>query len=132
MTLDVKFHTGVLWQDTQHSEWINLLDKLETTRTENFDLGLFHQAVSFLVMYVNHHFKLEEVYMDKYDYSEKRFHKEEHRLYILRLKDFREKYKHPEDKACSRIIESMKEWVFSHIMENDQKLGKFIAQMEQN
>ncbi len=131
MTLDVKFQTGLLWQDTQHTEWISLLNKLELSINEKQDAVLFNQAISFLVMYVNHHFGIEEEYMKKYDYAEKRFHMEEHRLYIMRLKDFREKYKQQSDEAFIDIIKSMKEWIFSHIMENDKKLGKFILEIEQ-
>ena len=131
MDLDIQYQTGLLWQDCQHREWISLLGKLEEAQKDRQDQPLFYEAVSFLVMYVNHHFSVEEAYMKQYQYPEERFHREEHRIYILRLKDFREKNREYAIDACTKIVENMTDWVYSHIMENDKKLGEFILTKEQ-
>lgn len=131
MDLDIQYQTGLLWQDCQHREWISLLGKLEEAQKDRQDQQLFYEAVSFLVMYVNHHFSVEEAYMKQYLYPEERFHREEHRIYILRLKDFREKNREYAIDACTKIVENMTDWVYSHIMENDKKLGEFILTKEQ-
>ena len=131
MDLDIQYQTGLLWQDTQHKEWVSLLSQLKEAAKDGRDRQLFYQAVSFLVMYVTHHFSLEEEYMKQYLYPEERFHKEEHRLYLLRLKDFREKHREYSEDACSKIVESMTNWLYSHILENDKKLGEFILKKEQ-
>ncbi len=128
--LGKKYHTGVVWQDCQHEEWLELMVRLRKIDSGQRDSKLFHQIYSFLVMYAASHFNLEKAYMETYDYPEKRFHLEEHRLYILRLKDFREKYQDYGDKTISNMIESMNEWFLSHIMENDKKLGQFILDYE--
>jgi hemerythrin-like metal-binding protein len=130
--LDIRYQTGLLWQDCQHREWISLLGQLEEAQKDRQDQQLFHQAVSFLVMYVNHHFSLEEEYMRQYLYPEERFHREEHRIYLVRLKDFREKHREYSEDACSKIVESMTNWLYSHILENDKKLGEFILTKEQS
>ena len=129
--LDIQYQTGLLWQDTQHKEWVSLLTQLKEAAKNRQDQQLFYQAISFVVMYVNHHFFLEGEYMERYLYPEERFHKEEHRIYILRLKDFREKHREYSEDACSKIIENMTDWIYSHIMENDKKLGEFILTKEQ-
>ncbi len=131
MYLDIQYQTGLLWQDSQHREWISLLGQLEEAHKKRQDQPLFQQAVSFLVMYVNHHFSLEEEYMMRYLYPDERFHREEHRLYLIRLKDFREKNREYSEEACSKIIQSMTDWIYSHILENDKKLGEFILNKEQ-
>lgn len=131
MNLDLQFQTGLLWQDVQHNEWITLLNELEKARKDKQDHLLFSKVISFVVMYVTHHFSIEEEYMKRYEYPDIKFHIEEHRLYILRLKDFREKHREYSDEAISKIIESMTEWIYSHIMENDKKLGKFVLNKEQ-
>ena len=131
MDLDIQYQTGLLWQDCQHREWISLLGKLEEAQKDRQDQQLFYEAVSFLVMYVNHHFSVEEAYMKQYQYPEERFHREEHRIYILRFKDFREKNREYAIDACTKIVENMTDWVYSHIMENDKKLGEFILTKEQ-
>lgn len=130
MDLSMNYQTGLLWQDAQHREWIYFYEKLEKAINEKQDHAIFNEMISFLVMYVSHHFALEKAYMEKYDYPEKRFHLEEHRLYILRLKDFREKHHTYSRSASLKLIEEMTNWIYSHIMENDIKLGKFILQKE--
>ncbi len=132
MNLDVKYKTGLLWQDLQHKEWISLLNELKVAKKKKRDNEMFYEAVSFLVMYVTQHFGIEETYMKRYDYPEEKFHAEEHRLCILQLKDFREKYREYSDEAFIKLVESMSGWVYSHIMENDQKLGTFILEREQS
>jgi len=131
MSIDIQYQTGLLWQDSQHREWVLLLEHLKDAQKMNQTQQLFNEAISFLAMYVNHHFSLEEAYMKHYRYPEERFHKEEHRIYILRLKDFREKHREYSADDCSRISENMTDWVYSHIMENDKKLAKFILETEQ-
>lgn len=131
MFLDIRYQTRLLWQDCQHKEWVSLLNQLEEANKNGKDEQLFYQVVSFLVMYVNHHFSLEQVYMTRYQYPEERFHREEHRLYLIRLKDFREKHREYSEEACLKIIQSMTEWIYSHILENDLKLGEFILNKEQ-
>lgn len=129
--MDVNYQTGLLWQDSQHEEWISLLSRLKNAGTTDKDPGLFHQILTFLVMYVKSHFSLEKAYMETYQYPEKRFHIEEHRLFTLRLKDFKEKYSEYGDDALVQMIDGMNEWVYSHILEDDKKLGRFILGLEQ-
>lgn len=129
--LDIKYRTGLLWQDCQHEDWISLLARLKKARSGEKDQKLFHQILSFLVMYVSSHFSLEKKYMEQYDYPERRFHLEEHRLFTLKLKDFRQKYTGLEEDGIIRLIDSISEWVYSHIQENDKKLGAFILKKEQ-
>ncbi len=129
--MDVKFQTGLFWQDCQHEEWIALLAQLKKDELGKNDPQMFRHTISFIVMYVNSHFSLEKVYMEKYNYPEKRFHLEEHRLYIMRLKDFREKFCEYSNEAILNVIENMNEWIYSHIMENDKKLGLFVLKHEQ-
>ena len=130
MTIEIEYQTGLLWQDTQHQEWIACYHNLEQAINEKQDHALFDQMIAFLVMYVNHHFALEKKYMDKYDYPERDFHLEEHRLYILRLKDFRDKHREYTHDAALKLIEEMTNWIYSHILENDKKLGQFILKKE--
>ncbi|MFH2091258.1 MAG: hemerythrin family protein [Pseudomonadota bacterium] len=132
MSIDFDYQTGLLWQDTQHEEWINSYIELKKAMEDKQDQALFEKLISFLVMYVNHHFNLEQEYMTHYDYPEKKFHMEDHRLYILRLKDFREKYRGYSETAALKIIEEMTNWIYSHILENDKKLGYFILEKERN
>jgi len=132
MSFDAKYETGVVWQDFQHKQLIDLFQKVKEARSNKKDENLCRYTVAFLAMYANHHFSLEEEYMRQYLYPEERFHREEHRIYLVRLKDFREKHREYSEDACSKIVESMTNWLYSHILENDKKLGEFILTKEQS
>ena len=132
MSIDIDYETGLLWQDTQHQEWIAFYDELKKAIQDKQDHQIFDKMISFLVMYVNHHFGLEQEYMNKYQYPENKFHTEEHRLYIMHLKDFHGKYREYSEDACLKMVEKMTNWIYSHILENDKKLGTFILEKERN
>jgi hemerythrin-like metal-binding protein len=83
-----------------------------------------------LAMYVNSHFKLEEEYINKYNYPDKEEHFKEHKNYIKELKEFRSKYTRYSKKASDKLVSRLGEWILSHIMERDQKLGKYILEFE--
>jgi hemerythrin-like metal-binding protein len=71
---------------------IELLEKLTGPNADEIDQNMFSYTVAFLVMYVNHHFSLEEEYMKAYACPDLAFHKKEHAEYVQQLKKFREKY----------------------------------------
>jgi hemerythrin len=125
MVLDQKYITGVIWQDFQHKELMNLFTKLQKAR-EDKDKESFQFAVAFLAMYVNHHFKLEEQYMDIYNYPEKELHKKEHREYIKTIRDFREKHKDHSEEAIGKLLKIINKWILNHIFGDDKKLGNHI------
>ncbi|MCP3873921.1 MAG: hemerythrin family protein [Desulfobacteraceae bacterium] len=131
MTFDVKYETGVVWQDFQHKQLIDLFSKIKEAKDNKKDQNLFRYTVAFLAMYVNHHFKLEEEYMEKYNFPEKDVHQKEHQSFVKELKSFRNENKEYSEDGANDLLTRMGEWILSHILENDQKLGTFILNKEQ-
>ncbi|MBU1344319.1 MAG: hemerythrin family protein [Proteobacteria bacterium] len=131
MKLDVKYETGVVWQDFQHKQLIDLFEKIKEARSDNKDKNLYRYTIAFLAMYVNHHFKLEEEYMDKYTYPDTALHRKEHQEFIKEIKAFREENINYSEKGADELLTRMGEWILSHILENDQKLGEYIRSFEQ-
>ncbi len=130
MPLDVKYETGVVWQDFQHKQLIDLFQKVKEAKSNKKDQNLFRYTVAFLAMYVNHHFSLEEVYMEKYRYPEKDAHHREHQDFVKELKAFKDENKDYSEKASDDLLTSMGDWILNHILENDQKLGAHIQSFE--
>ncbi len=130
MNFEPKYKTGVLWQDLQHKELINLFKKLSDQDLMSSDPGLYTYTVGFLVMYASQHLSLEEGYMEHYNYPDYDHHKKIHKEFINKIKDFRNKYKIYSPEAASTLLENIRSWIFNHIIENDKKLGEFIAQKE--
>ncbi|WP_022667683.1 bacteriohemerythrin [Desulfospira joergensenii] len=130
MTLDQKYSTGVVWQDFQHKELMDLFIKLKKARADKTDRDAFRFTIAFLSMYINHHFKLEEEYMDLYYYPDREDHKKEHRSYIKTLKSFRANHKTYSEEAMDELMTKIKEWILNHILGDDKKLGAHILSAE--
>ncbi|MCP3944176.1 MAG: hemerythrin family protein [Desulfobacteraceae bacterium] len=130
MLLEQKYFTGVIWQDFQHKEMMELFAKLRKARADKKDKDAFRFTVAFLSMYANHHFKLEEEYMDIYYYPEKESHKKEHKEYIKTLKKFRANHKEYSEEAVDKLIKKINKWILDHIFGDDKKLGQYILDAE--
>jgi len=130
MSLDKKYFTGVVWQDFQHKELMDHFIKLKKAKDDKQDKDAFRFSIAFLAMYVNHHFKLEEEYMEIYYYPEKESHKKEHREFIKTLKKFRLKHRECSEKATDELLEEIYQWILNHIFGDDKKLGTHILEAE--
>lgn len=130
MTLDTKYFTGVVWQDFQHRELMDLFMKLKKARNDKQDKDAFRFTMAFLSMYVNHHFKLEEEYMDIYYYPDRKAHKDEHKDFIKTLKAFRSDHASYSKEAMDELLGKIEHWILDHILGDDKKLGDHIKEAE--
>lgn len=130
MKLQDKYKTGVLWQDFQHGQLIELFEKIEQARQEKTDKNLYRYTLAFLAMYVNHHFKLEEQYMIKYNYPDTDDHVKEHKDFVKELKVFRRQKESYSEKRAQELLTRIGEWVLGHILDTDKHLGRFILEHE--
>ncbi len=132
MDLEDKFKTGVLWQDLQHKELINLFKKLSDHDLMKSDSSSYSYTVGFLVMYASQHLSLEEGYMKAYEYPDLEHHANAHKDFIKKIKDFRKEHRTYSPEASEILIKNIKNWILSHILDNDVKLGEFIKLKEQS
>ncbi len=131
MTLGSQYSTGVVWQDFQHKQLMDLFFKVKEAKAKNKGDEMFKYSLAFLAMYVNHHFKLEEEYMDIYYYPEAEAHKKEHKDLIKRIKAFRKSYKNADEEAVDKLLITLNNWIRDHILGDDKKLGDHIISSEQ-
>ncbi len=131
MKFGEKYSTGVVWQDFQHRQLIDLLYKLKKEKVEKADSNVIRLSAAFLAMYVHHHFTLEEEHMDLYCYPGMELHKKGHKDYIKRIKVFREKQFDCDDNAVDGLIQTISHWILNHILTDDKKLGSYIIKAEQ-
>ena len=130
MAFGEKYYTGVVWQDFQHRQLMDLLYKLKKQRATQTDLSVLNFSAAFLAMYVNHHFKLEEEYMDVYSYPDIESHKKGHKIYIDKIKMFRKRQIDNDIKAIDVLITTINDWILNHILTDDKKLGDYILSAE--
>lgn len=128
--MDKKYHTGLIWQDFQHRELLELFVKLQNARADNKDKTAFNYAVAFLAMYVHHHFRLEEAYMDIYRFPGRRVHKEKHREFITTVRKFRAVHAEYSQAAVDELIGKLNSWILDHILGEDKLLSDHIRAVE--
>lgn len=131
MGLNKKYNTGVVWQDFQHGQLMDLFFKVKEAKANKAGDDVFKYSLAFLAMYVNHHFKLEEEYMDVYYYPDTDKHKAEHKEFIRRIKKFRNEYQTYDEKAIDKLLVTVNNWILEHILGDDKKLGEYILSCEQ-
>jgi hemerythrin-like metal-binding protein len=130
MALGEKYYTGVVWQDFQHRQLLDLFFKVKEARAGKTDENVFKYSVAFLAMYVNHHFKLEEEYMDIYYYPDTENHKKDHKSFIKKIKIFRDSFSQGDDQAMDKLLRTLNTWILDHILKSDKQLGAYILSCE--
>ncbi|THB81406.1 MAG: hypothetical protein D3926_02315 [Desulfobacteraceae bacterium] len=130
MKIDKKYETGVYWQDVQHGQMIDFYKQVLSRPSIARDPAMFSYSIGFLVMYADQHFKLEEAYMEKYNYPDTDTHTRHHREFIRELKAFKKKYTSYSDEAVSVLESKVGAWIKTHILENDQKLGAYLIRRQ--
>ncbi len=128
MSINTKYQTGVIWQDFQHRQLIDLFARIKTTGSGQPDRELYNYTLAFLAMYVNHHFSLEDEYMKKFSYPGRDAHNREHRSFIKQVRAFREEYKTYSPEAANDLVNQMEQWIKNHILADDQELGRHILE----
>ncbi len=126
MSLGAKYETGVVWQDFQHKQLIDLFEQVKTAKNNQKDKNLYRYAIAFLSTYVNHHFKLEEKYMEEYNYPDKKKHTAEHAGFVKKLEGFLKDHTEYSQEGSDELLMRMAEWILDHILGNDITLGAFI------
>ena len=129
-TLQEKYKTGVLWQDFQHGQLIDLFGQIQEARRNKTDKNLYRYTIAFLAMYVRHHFALEEQYMEKYRYPDAEAHIKEHNEFIRELTDFRNEKSDYSDERAEELLTRIGEWILGHILDVDRDLAEYILEYE--
>lgn len=132
MNLTKEYKTGVIWQDFQHRQLIDLFQKVMEAKNNDTDQNLYRYTVAFLAMYVNHHFSLEEQYMEQYDFPGREEHIREHKAFIKELKAFRSENNTYTSEGADKLIKKIGEWIMGHILDIDKQLGEFIIGYEKD
>lgn len=119
--------TGLDWQDEQHKELFDRIDKLINAMTKGEGTNEILLLISFLDSYVISHFGEEEKEMARLNYPGKDSHLEEHKYCIEEIKKLKERVNNKIDTKL--LIDTQKiiiNWIRSHISKTDKALAIFI------
>ncbi len=120
--------TGIELIDNQHKEMFRQVKIfLDAVQQKKSDDEVF-KLVKFLESYIIDHFKTEEEYMEKYDYSGTPYHKKEHQIFSETVTNLVKKVE-TEGPRIDVIIEATRtsgSWLINHIQKVDKAMAKFL------
>ncbi|MBI5492267.1 MAG: hemerythrin family protein [Deltaproteobacteria bacterium] len=124
--------TGVEWQDKQHKELFNRVNRLLCAMVEKKGNEEIADLLNFLDNYVVVHFDAENQAMNKLQFKDRASHIAEHADFKSKLADIKKAVEKGLDSALViRIQKQVTDWLMEHIGKVDKVLGKFITESSQ-
>jgi methyl-accepting chemotaxis protein len=114
------FNTGVPLMDKQHQRLVDLINQLFQCMKDGGDRMLLASVVDELVSYTVTHFRAEEDFMKKHNYSDFDAHKAIHQNFIENVTVYADKLKSGERLPPADIYNFLKDWLISHIEKQDR------------
>ncbi len=111
--------SDIIWQDTQHQVLFELIDKI---KEEPFDPDITIR----LKLYAEHHFVLEETYMELLDYPHQTAHVAAHDRFREELAAMIETDPSQHYSLQVSLSDFLYEWLKLHVLGIDKKLEDFV------
>ena len=110
--------------DSEHQKLIGIINKLyENFRVKDKD-ALIKQLLKELWDYANVHFKREESKFEKYNYPEIDKHKEQHQIFMNKIKEVENDFLKGKINMFDQAS-FLNKWFTNHILVEDKKYAKY-------
>lgn len=122
--------TGIESIDEQHQILVNMLNESNHRLTTNSGRDVLEEIVRDLMSYALYHFDNEEEMMveNAYTEEEKQAHFREHRAFSKKVSDLQQDLRQGKLISREELLSFLNGWLINHILNTDQKLGKFLNQ----
>ena len=121
---------GIEIVDRQHKEIFEQINKLIKSFDEGTEQQQAYEVLSFVEDYVNKHFRMEEFYLEKYEYQELLSHVQMHRAFSKQLEEY--KFIHRRSgitrAAAIEMDEFLTSWWNNHILKADSQYVELIGE----
>ena len=121
--------TGIGEQDNQHKKLIDLINQLNDAMQAGHGADVLGKVLSELVNYTVFHFSYEEKLMAQHKYEDTPAHKAEHAKFVQTVGDFKKKFDSGSAVISVEIMNFLRDWLTSHIMKTDKKLGQSLNKL---
>ena len=112
--------------DKQHKVLIDLVNALFNEMQSGHGKQAISSALKKLIDYTASHFGYEEELFDRYDYPDKRAHKELHKKLVGQVLEFQEQFESGTTDISLELMEFLKDWLIKHIKGSDKQYGPFL------
>lgn len=107
--------------DLQHKKLVDLINSLYRSFKEGKAKKELKHVLKDLVSYTNYHFSTEEKYFKELNYEFANEHIAEHRKLVEQVIDFQKKLEAGSASLSYEIMNFLRDWLVTHIMESDKK-----------
>lgn len=121
------FAIGDTFVDAQHKQLFSILSRLHWSMDNGDSQALVEKTLNELIDYTQQHFRDEEALMESVQYPGLANHKAQHDELINKVEDMMEEFLDGEPVLTIELLIFLKEWLISHIAEEDAKIGRFLA-----
>jgi len=111
----------LIWQDQQHQVLFDLIDEIKAEQVDASTFTRLHD-------YAEHHFCLEEAYMQKLNYPDYEVHLRSHNKFRVELKKMLDDHHTYDAQLRDMLSDFLCEWLKRHIFGVDKKLEAYILE----
>jgi hemerythrin len=118
---------GIPTIDTEHKKLVSLLNDLHTAMREGKSKQAMGDVLNGLITYTATHFGTEEKFMTRTGYPEYAEHKKKHDDLVKQALDVKAAFEAGKTGVNMELMSFLKDWIQTHIVGTDKKLGAFLA-----
>lgn len=122
-----EYSVGVIEIDEQHKRLLDLLNRLQEAMAGGRGRQALGPIVSELVLYTERHFATEERLMRAHQYPDFEAHRKEHETLTRTVQEFLKEFETNKLAMTVRVMQFLKNWLISHILNTDKKYVSHFA-----
>lgn len=119
------FSVKVSLMDDEHKVLFNLINDLNNAMINGESANNISQILMELINYTEYHFKHEEDMLKKIGYPSVGEQEKYHKIFVDKMKEFKKELESGEVLLSVKIIDFLKDWLVSHIVNIDTKYSGF-------
>ena len=119
-----KYSVGYEEIDNQHKKLAGMINELYDSFVRGKADEVAETIIKEMIEYTDYHFKTEEKYFVKHNYSETQLHIEEHKGFVNQVVTFYEDLKKGSVTISYDVMNFLRDWLLEHIQGSDVKFGK--------
>jgi len=125
------FSVGIKELDDQHKSFFDILNRLAEAAGGNKGMGVVGPVLRELMEYSRHHFTEEENWLKIIEYPGLQYQEKQHEFFISQVTDLQDRYSQGDVNIPRSTVEFLRDWLLSHILENDKKYGTFMHEVQE-
>ena len=123
-----EYNIGIQKIDEQHKFIIEVINELYDAFINKQHKEKMEDIIKKLEDYTDFHFKTEEEYFQRFGYTEKEKHIEEHDYFRDKIAEFKNEFKNTESALTFSVLNFLRNWWINHIQGTDRNYVNFLKE----